>query len=436
MRSALIKVGLCGFGTVGKGVFELMTASESLIADRAGSKLEVVHVGCRRPVHGISDKKIRVSTNIFDVAIDPTLDIVIEVIGGTTTAKELITAALNEKKHVVTANKALLAVHGNTLFALAEKQGVNLKYEAAVAGGIPIIKTLREALAANSIRAIVGIINGTSNFILSKMASSERVFAETLAEAQVLGYAESDPSFDIDGSDAAQKLAIMASLAFGMPIEMNGFFQEGIESIESEDFQHAADLGYRIKHLGIARLIDDRIETRVHPTLIPASLVIAQVDGVLNAVMVETSGVGELLLVGPGAGSSPTASAICADVLDIARGIVARSKLIEAALGVPTAKLVSRDRVAVADMQSAWYLRVLVSDVPLAVASAADVLKNMGITIGVLKQKAPEPGAVVASLIITTGVVSTKRLTTAVAEMEALDSVVADVVLLRIEAFE
>lgn len=295
-----VKIGLCGLGTVGSGMVNVLARNGESISARANAPVELVHVGARRNNPACDLAGIKVSRDIFEVVRDPDVDIVVELIGGTDVARELVREAIANKKHVVTANKALIAEFGNELFAEAEAAGVCIAYEAAVAGGIPIIKALREGLAGNSIQWLAGIINGTGNFILTEMKEKGRDFADVLKEAQQLGYAEADPTYDVEGIDAAHKLVILAAIAFGMPLQFDGVFTEGISKIEPQDVDYAEELGYRIKHLGVARRTNGGIELRVHPTLIPAGRLLANVNGVKNAVLVEADAVGPTLYYGAG----------------------------------------------------------------------------------------------------------------------------------------
>lgn len=295
-----LKIGVCGLGTVGSGVVNIFNAHHGLIQQRCNADLQLVHIGARRDNPNCDTSSYRVSRDVFDVVRDPNVDVVVELMGGTTVARDLVTQAIEAGKHVVTANKALIAEYGNELVALAERAQVALRFEAAVAGGIPIIKVLRESLAANVVSGVAGIINGTGNFILTEMANAGRSFDDVLAEAQALGYAEADPTFDIDGTDAAHKLVILASLAFGIPLDADAAVTEGIDKVTPEDLEFAKELGFCVKHLGIARRNGNAIDLRVHPTLIPTHRQIARVDGVLNAVMVEADAVGEIVLTGPG----------------------------------------------------------------------------------------------------------------------------------------
>ena len=319
MSDEALRIGVCGVGTVGLATIDILRQQSAMVSARAGKDLKVTHVGARRDhaEHDYGDA--RVSRDVMDVARDPEVDVLVELIGGTGVAYDLIKLAIEQGKHIVTANKALIAEHGNELFALAEAAGVQLGFEASVAGGIPIIKALRESMAANEVKQVAGIINGTGNFILTEMSSKGRAFDDVLAEAQALGYAEADPTFDIDGTDAAHKLVILASLAFGIPLNIDGPVKQGINTVTPTDLNYAAELGYRVKHLGIARQSETGVELRVHPTLIPEQKQLATVDGVLNAVMISGSAVGEVVLVGPGAGGPATASSVCADIIDVAR---------------------------------------------------------------------------------------------------------------------
>ena len=324
-RVKSVKIGIVGLGTVGGGALNLLQANAAEISRRTGRDIVVTHVGVRRDYPQYNLAGITVSRDIFAVANDPEIDIVVEVMGGTTTARELVLQAIANGKHVVTANKALLAQYGNEIFSAAEAKGVFVAFEAAVAGGVPIIKVLREGLSANRIDWLAGIINGTGNFILSEMREKGRDFADVLQEAQALGYAEADPTFDVEGIDAAHKLTILASLAFGIPLQFDKVYIEGISKLTRIDVSYAEELGYRIKHLGIARRTKDGIELRVHPTLIPQERLIANVNGVKNAVLVQSDAVGSTLYYGSGAGAGPTGSAIVADIVDIVRSLTRKS---------------------------------------------------------------------------------------------------------------
>ncbi len=434
--STLVKVGVCGLGTVATGVVNIFADNGGLLGQRSSTDVALTHIGARRdnPLCDVSN--LLVSRDVFDVARDPEVDILVELIGGTTVAKDLVETALNHGKHVVTANKALIAEHGNSLFALAESKGLALRFEAAVAGGIPIIKTLREGLSANRISAVAGIINGTGNFILTEMAAAGRSFDDVLAEAQALGYAEADPTFDIDGTDAAHKLVILASIAFGVRLAIDAPFKEGIDIVTAKDLDYAAELGYRIKHLGIARLVGDRIDLRVHPTLVPEDKLIATVDGVLNAIMVQGDAVGELLLIGPGAGAAPTASAVCADIVDLARELGAGQHCTIPPLGVATSDLIDRELVPKEAVESAWYLRLMADDKPGVMADITRLLGAEGISIESLIQKPPRTAERQVPIIILTDLAAGCAIEQATSNISALPAVHDGLTKLRVENFQ
>jgi homoserine dehydrogenase len=427
-----LRIGVCGVGTVGLATIEILRQQSDLISARAGRAVQVRHVGARRDHADHDYGDARVSRDVMEVARDPEVDVLVELIGGTTVAYDLIKLAIEQGKDIVTANKALIAEHGNELFALAESAGVQIGFEAAVAGGIPIIKALRESMAANEVSQVAGIINGTGNFILTEMSSKGRVFDDVLSEAQALGYAEADPTFDIDGTDAAHKLVILASLAFGIPLDIDGPIKQGIDTLTPTDLDYAAELGYRVKHLGIARRNEDGIELRVHPTLIPEHKQIATVDGVLNAVMISGSAVGEVVLVGPGAGGAATASSVCADIIDVARHPNGTGP----AMGQPAADLNARPLVPSSEIASEWYVRLTVVDRPGVMSDVTQVLAGRGISIESLVQKAPAPGQTEVPIVLLTHMASESVITDAIDEITAFDEVSADFALLRVEAFE
>jgi len=436
MSRQRVGVGLCGLGTVGGGVVTLLDRHTQELSSRCGLALELVHIGARRDNPSCDTSRYKVSRDIFDVVSDPDVDILVELIGGTTTAFDLVQGALNAGKHVVTANKALMAARGNELAALAEENGVALRYEAAVAGGIPIIKTLRESLAANAIQSVAGIINGTGNYILTEMAKAGRDFEDVLAEAQALGYAEADPTFDIDGTDAAHKLVILATLAFGIPLNSEGPFTEGINSVAPEDLRFAAELGYVIKHLGIATRAGERVDLRVHPTLIPVDKQIATVDGVLNTVMIRSDGVGELVLVGPGAGALPTASAVCGDVADVAQHMARGIGDSLPVLGQPVSELQELATVPRGEVESEWYLRMVVADEPGAMADITRLLGDQDISIESLIQRPPETGSTQVSVVIMTDRAPGAAIERAISAIAALDATHGSITMLRVESFE
>lgn len=429
--TAPLRIGVCGVGTVGLATINILQNQWQLLAARCGREVRVTRVGARRehPEHDYGN--VRVSREVMEVAQDPEVDVLVELIGGTTVAYDLVRVAIEQGKHVVTANKALIAEYGNELFALAEGSGVQLRFEAAVAGGIPVIKGLREALAGNVVSEVAGIINGTGNFILTEMSNKGRAFDDVLAEAQALGYAEADPTFDIDGTDAAHKLVILASLAFGVPLSIDAPTKQGIQNITPEDLDYAKALGYRVKHLGIARRSGSRIEMRVHPTLISEDKQLANVDGVLNAVMIKADSVGELLLVGPGAGGAATASSVCADVIDIARDAGPGS----ASLGVPVADLAPVPTSPWEEISSEWYLRLHVTDRPGVMSDITQKLAARGISIEALVQKASKEGDPEVPIVILTHAVPASLIDDAVKAVLALDEVQDDVALIRVESF-
>ncbi len=431
-----VNIGICGLGTVGGGTFNVLTRNSALINARAGCDLHVSVIGARRDNAACDTGDVLIERDIFALTNHPDVDIIVELIGGITTAKDLVLQAIANGKHVVTANKALIAEYGNEIFAAAEKQGVSVAYEAGVAGGIPIIKALREGLSANKVEWLAGIINGTGNFILTEMRDKGRDFADVLAEAQQLGYAEADPAFDVEGTDAAHKLVILASIAFGMPLRFDAVFTEGITEIQPEDVIYAEELGYRIKHLGIARQREDGVELRVHPTLIPERQLIAQVNGVMNAVMVKGDAVGPTLYYGPGAGAEPTASAVVADIIDVARSIACPVASRVPALGCASTAIVDRKVLDICDVETAYYLRAAVLDRPGVLSSVAQIMSQRGISIEAIIQKAPHSEASAVPLIMLTNTTREQNLRDAVKEIEALESVNGSVVHIRVESLE
>ena len=435
MTTRTIKIGICGLGTVGQGVIALLSEGAEVLNNRVGGTIELVHVATRTPKPEVDTLGAKDSRDVFEVARDPSVEVLIELIGGTTVAKDLVAEALNQGKHVVTANKALLADHGDELFALAESKGVALRFEAAVAGGIPVIEAVKTSLAGNHVLSVAGIINGTGNFILTEMAAKGREFSDVLGEAQALGYAEADPTFDVDGTDAAQKLVLLASLAFGARIDADAPFKQGVDSVAPVDIEYARELGYRIKHLGIARREGDALQLRVHPTLIPESKAIAQVDGVLNAVMISASGVGELLLVGPGAGSRPTASAVMADVVSIARSVAGNEQPDVRSMGVCVDALSQPAIVPISEVSSGWYLRLDAEDKPGVMAALTHCLSQHAIGIESLIQKPESTELAKVPVILLTDEAPTRAIELATADIEALPSVGGPVTCLRVENF-
>ena len=430
-----VSVGLLGLGTVGGGTFNVLNRNAEEITRRAGRGIRITHAAAREynagSLPGIGD--ISVSDDAFSVVEQPDVDIIVELIGGYEPARELVLKAIAGGKHVVTANKALIAMHGNEIFAAAQERGVMVAFEAAVAGGIPIIKAIREGLAANQIHWLTGIINGTGNFILTEMRDKGRDFDDVLKEAQALGYAEADPTFDIEGIDAAHKLTILASLAFGIPLQFDKVYTEGISHITRDDVGYAEELGYRIKHLGFTRRSAHGIEMRVHPTLIPERRLIANVDGVMNAVLVNADAVGPTLYYGAGAGSEPTASAVVADIVDVVRVLTADPENRVPHLAFQPASITDTPVLGMDDVETSYYLRMLVSDRPGVMADIARILGDAGISIEAILQKEPAAGVDKAWIILLTHVVLERQMNQAIDKIEALDSVEGQVTRIRLE---
>ncbi|QBM17876.1 homoserine dehydrogenase [Marinobacter sp. JH2] len=429
-----VNVGICGLGTVGGGTFNVLTRNAAIISGRIGCNIRITRVASRKRRDDLDLGDIPFSTDIFDVVNDVNVDVVVELIGGYDVARELVLTAIANGKHVVTANKALIAVHGNEIFEAAEKAGVVVAYEAGVAGGIPVIKAVREGLAANRIDTIAGIINGTGNFILTEMRAG-RPFDEVLKEAQALGYAEADPTFDVEGIDAAHKLTILASSGIGVPLQFEKAYTEGISSLTPSDIAHAELLGYRVKHLGIARRRDEGIELRVHPTLVPKTHLIAQVDGVLNAVMVDGDAVGQTMYYGPGAGDEATASAVIADIVDVARSVASDSRQKVPYLGFTPDALEDLPVLPMEEIQSAYYLRIQAFDRPGVLAKIASILSEHGINIESIMQKESEFADGRIPVIILTHTVQERQMNLAIEEMESLVDVDGSVVRIRAENF-
>lgn len=428
-----VKVGICGLGTVGSGTFNVLKRNAEEIARRAGRGIEVAQIAQRRPNPQCDTGSTPITAEVLAVADNPEIDVVVELIGGYTLARELVLRAIANGKHVVTANKALIAVHGNEIFAKAREQGVIVAFEASVAGGIPVIKALREGLAANRINWVAGIINGTGNFILSEMREKGRTFPDVLAEAQALGYAEADPTFDVEGIDAAHKLTILASIAFGIPLQFDKAYTEGITRLTTADVGYAEALGYRIKHLGVARSTDQGIELRVHPTLIPADRLIANVNGVMNAVMVNGDAVGSTLFYGAGAGQEPTASAVVADLVDVVRAMTSDPENRVPHLAFQPDALSDHPVLSIEACESAYYLRIQAKDHPGVLAQVASILSARGINIESIMQKEAEEHDGLVPMILITHRVIERHMVEAIAALEALDDVVGDVVRIRVE---
>ncbi len=431
-----VKVGLLGLGTVGGGTVAVLARNAEEIARRAGRGIVITHAAAKaydpEAVPGVG-QIARITDDAFEVVNDPELDVVVELIGGCSPARELVLQAIANGKHVVTANKALIALHGNEIFAAAQARGVTVAFEAAVAGGIPIIKAVREGLTANHIQWIAGIINGTGNYILSEMRDKGREFAAVLAEAQALGYAEADPTFDVEGIDAAHKLTILASLAFGIPLRFDQSYTEGISTIEPQDVAYAGELGYRIKHLGVTCRTEQGIELRVHPTLIPERRLIANVDGVMNAVLVYGDAVGPTLYYGAGAGSEPTASAVVADLVDVARVLTTDPGNRVPHLAFQPSELSDLPILPMDQVETAFYLRISVEDKSGVMARIAGILGEEGISIEAIKQKEPAEDDLMVSLVMLTHRVREGHMNNAISQIEELDSVSGPVVRIRVE---
>ena len=430
-----INVGLLGIGTVGGGTYTVLTRNQEEITRRAGRPIQISIVADKNVelAKQVTQGKARVTDDAFAVVDDPEVDIVIELIGGYGIAKELVLRAIANGKHVVTANKALLALHGNEIFAAAQAKGVMVAFEAAVAGGIPIIKALREGLTANRIQWIAGIINGTTNFILSEMRDKGLPFDVVLKEAQRLGYAEADPTFDIEGVDAAHKLTIMAAIAFGIPVQFDKAHVEGISKLDADDIKYAEQLGYRIKLLGITKHKADGIELRVHPTLIPSKRLIANVEGAMNAVLVQGDAVGSTMYYGKGAGAEPTASAVIADLVDITRMATSDPENRVPHLAFQPGSMADTPILPLSEVESGYYLRLRVEDKPGVLADVTRILADQQISIDAMIQREPGEGEEQTDIIMLTHVTKEKNVDAAIAKIEALPVVKRKVIRLRME---
>lgn len=430
-----INVGLLGIGTVGGGTFTVLERNADEIARRAGRPIRIDVVADKNLdlAKKVTGGRCRLTDDAFAVVDDPDVDIVVELIGGYGVAKELVLRAIENGKHVVTANKALLANHGNEIFAAAQRRGVTVAFEAAVAGGIPIIKALREGLTANRIEWIAGIINGTTNFILSEMRSKGLPFDVVLAEAQRLGYAEADPTFDVEGIDAAHKVTIMSAIAFGNSMKFDEAYIEGISRLDSTDIKYAEQLGYRIKLLGITRRTPEGVELRVHPTLIPAKRLIANVEGAMNAVLVKGDAVGATLYYGKGAGAEPTASAVIADLVDVARMLTADPEHRVPHLAFQPDAIVELPILPISEVVTSYYLRMRVEDQPGVLADITRILADHQISIDAMIQREPEEGEEQADIIMLTHQTREKNIDDAIARIEKLPVVTGGVTRLRME---
>lgn len=429
-----INIGLLGLGTVGSGVVQVLCENATEISRRLGHDINIVAI-CDKNEERVAKlcPQARFIADPFELVKQPEIDIVVELFGGTSIAKDAVLQAIEQGKHIVTANKKLLAEYGNEIFTLAEKKNVAVQFEAAVAGGIPIIKALREGLAANHIHTIAGIINGTSNFILTEMREKGSAFADVLKEAQKLGYAEADPTFDIEGHDAGHKITIMSALAFGTPINFGACYLEGISKLDSRDIKYAEELGYRVKLLGITRKTDKGIELRVHPTLIPESYLLANVNGVMNAVRVHADMVGETLYYGAGAGSLPTASAVVGDIIDISRLLNAETQHRVPHLAFQPSQVSEQSFVSIDDINSSYYLRVQATDEAGVLGKIATILANHQVSIEALIQKGVSDGSQAEIVILTHNTVE-NNIKAAIKQIETQPNIHQPITMIRMES--
>ena len=430
-----INVGLLGLGTVGGGTLTVLRRNAKEITRRAGRDIVIRMAAVRdlEKARKIAGSELEITTDPYAVVNNPEIDIVVELIGGYTLAKDLVLKAIANGKHVVTANKALMAVHGNEIFQAAQEKGVMVAFEAAVAGGIPIIKALREGLTANRIEWIAGIINGTTNFILTEMRDKGLAFDTALKQAQELGYAEADPTFDIEGIDAAHKLTIMAAIGFGIPMQFDKAYTEGISKLTKEDISYAEELGYRIKLLGITKRTDKGIELRVHPTLIPAKRLIANVEGVMNAVLVKGDAVGATMYYGRGAGAEPTASAVVADLVDVTRMLTSDPEQRVPHLAFQPDALSDAPILPIEEVRTSYYLRLRALDKPGVLADVTRILADLGISIDAMIQKEPPEGQEQVDVILLTHQTVEKYINQAIARIEALPTISGKVTRIRLE---
>jgi homoserine dehydrogenase len=433
-----INIGILGLGTVGGGTATVLQRNAEEIERRAGRAINLLVASVRdlNKPRDIEHSKVELTLDSASIVNNPEVDIVVELIGGTDLARQLVMQAIENGKHVVTANKALIALHGNEIFAAAQSQGVTVAFEAAVAGGIPIIKAIREGLSGNQIEWLAGIINGTGNFILSEMRDKGRDFASVLKEAQALGYAEADPTFDVEGIDAAHKLTILASIAFGVPLQFDKVFTEGIANIQGIDVEYASELGYRIKHLGIARRNAQGLEMRVHPTLIPHRRLLANVDGVMNAVLIQADAVGPTLYYGPGAGAEPTASAVVADLVDVVRALTSDPENRVPHLAFQPAAITNIPILTMPQVETAFYLRMQVLDQTGVLADITRIFSDHNISIEAVVQKDRKHDQDSVPLIILTHRVLESNMMIALEKIEALKTISERVVSIRLETLD
>ena len=430
-----VKVGLLGLGTVGGGTITVLARNRVEIARRAGREIRVAMASARdlKKPRNFDTKGIELVADPAAIVRHPDIDVVVELIGGKDPARQLILDAIAHGKHVVTANKHLIAVHGNEIFEAAQKKGVMVAFEAAVAGGIPIIKTIREGLTGNRIEWLAGIINGTSNFILTEMREKGADFAAVLKEAQRLGYAEADPTFDIEGIDAAHKLTILAAIAFGIPLQFDKAYVEGISKVTGQDVAYAEELGYRLNLLGISRQTNGGVELRVHPTLIPHRRLIANVDGAMNAVLVKGDAVGPTMFYGAGAGAEPTASAVVADLVDVVRTLTTDPNNRVPHLAFQADRRANLPVLPMEQVETRYYLRLHAQDKPGVLADVTRVLADLGISIEAILQKEPTPDERIVPVIILTHRVKEKHMNAAIARIEKLDAIQGPVARIRVE---
>ncbi len=430
-----IKIGVLGLGTVGGGTVNVLKRNAAEIARRAGREIIITRASAKHldKQRICNTQGIQLTTDPMDIINDPEIDIIVELIGGAGLVKDLVLTAIANRKHVVTANKSLIALHGNEIFAKAREQGVIVAFEAAVAGGIPIIKALREGLSGNQIQWLAGIINGTGNFILTEMRDKGRDFNDVLAEAQALGYAEADPTFDVEGIDAAHKLTILAAIAFCIPLQFDKVYTEGITQITRTDVEFAEQLGYRIKHLGIARQTSEGIELRVHPTLIPERRLIANVNGVMNAVLVKGDAVGATLYYGAGAGAEPTASSVVADIIDVVRALTSDPENRVPHLAFQADALADLPMLTSDRFSTAYYLRLTAEDKPGVLADVTRILADHTISIEAIIQKEPNKGESAIPIIMLTQITLEHEMNAAIAKIEALPTVTGKVNRIRME---
>lgn len=434
----VVKIGLLGLGTVGVGTVKLLSRSAAEIERRTGCRIEVARAAVRDPdkERGFGNRAIVLTTDPQDIVDDPEIHIVVELIGGYDPTYRLVMSAIAAGKHIVTANKALIAKHGNEIFAEAQKRGVIVAFEAAVGGGIPIIKAIRESLAGNRIQWLAGIVNGTTNYILTEMRDRGLDFQTALSEAQELGYAEADPTFDVEGIDAAHKLTILAAIAFGIPLQLEHVYTEGISAISREDIAYAEELGYSVKHLAIAECHPHGIELRVHPTLLPHRRLIANIDGVINAILVHGDAVGDTLYYGAGAGANPTASAVVADIIDVVRVLTADPNHRVPYLGFQPQAIADLPILSMEAIETAYYLRLPVEDHPGVMAEITRILADLEISIEAIMQKPPEPEQETVPIILLTHRVRERQMNEALHRIARMDALRGRITRIRLQYFD